>query len=558
MQAANNGRVEMTMQMPQPEDCVLPSMLDKRASERPDETFVLFDPEGDSWSYAETRRQGRRMAAALSQLDVKRGDKVLVWLPNSREILRVHLGAGYLGAVFVPVNLAYRGASLEHVIRDSGAELLICHSDLVSRITKETPLAKLRKMVIVGGTEACMAEIEQLSESALTADTEEFPEPVPALKPWDVHAICYTSGTTGASKGVLCTHLHTTILGRTNLKFCGSDDRFFLNLAYFHLAGPLILLGSLAVGISFVLQRAFQTKTFWDDLRRTNATCTYLMGSMSTFLLKQPEHEGDRDNPLRYVWQQPLSHDHAEFSRRFGVTIHTQIDMTETAAAIGSGPIPTDRTMGTGYVGSIRDTWPRYEARLVDENDVEVAVGKVGELVVRCDVPWVITPGYHNRPDATAAVWRNGWFHTGDMLRQDGNGDFFFVDRNKDSIRRRGENISSAELESEILRHSTVADAAAVSVKNEIDDEEVLVVIAPSPGCMIDFVELTNFLIERVPHYMVPRYLRVIPQLPYSDTNKVQKAKLREQGITTDTWDREAAGIRVKRELIGSEASSSK
>lgn len=550
----NANQVEvmgMPTEMPPREECVLPAMLDRRAAEKPDDAFVLFDPEGDSWTYAETRRQGRRTAAALAKLGVRRGDRVLVWLPNSREILRIHLGTGYLGAVFVAINLAYRGASLEHIIRDSGADLLICHSDLVGRITAETALSKLKRLVIVGGNETCVAEIEQFREDVLRSESEEFPEPSPALQPWDIHAICYTSGTTGASKGVLCTHLHTTVLGRTNLKFCGEDDRFFLNLAYFHLAGPLILMGSLAVGISFVLQRAFHTSTFWEDLRRTKATCTYLMGSMSTFLLKQPPSDSDGDNPLRYVWQQPLSHDHAEFTRRFGVTIYTQIDMTETAAAIGSGPVPSDRTMGTGYVGRLRDTWPRYEARLVDENDCEVATGKVGELVVRCDVPWVITPGYHERPDATAATWRNGWFHTGDTLRKDENGDYFFVDRSKDSIRRRGENISSAELETEVLRHEAVADAAAVAVKNELDDEEVLLVVAPRSTRSIDVVELTNFLITRVPHYMVPRYLRIVPQMPYSDTNKIQKGKLREQGITADTWDREAAGIKVKREVIG-------
>lgn len=551
MNTPNPQGNDMSSQMPLPEDCVLPVMLDRRAAERPDEPFVLFDPEGDSWTFAETRRQGRRMAAALSRLGVRRGDRVVVWLPNSRDILRIHLGTGYLGAVFVPVNIAYRGASLEHVIRDSGADLMICHSDLVGRIIEETELSKLTKMVIIGGDETCVAKIEQFREDVLRCEDEDFPEPVPALQPWDVHCICYTSGTTGLSKGVLCTHLHTTVLGRTNLKFCGQDDRFCLNLAYFHLAGPLILLGTLAVGMSFVMQRAFQTKTFWDDLRRTGSTCTYLMGSMSTFLLKQPPREDDRDNPLRYVWQQPLSHDHAEFSRRFGVTIYTQIDMTETTAAVGSGPIPTDRTMGTGYVGRLRETWPRYEARLVDENDCEVPVGKVGELVVRCDVPWVITPGYHERPDATAAAWRNGWFHTGDMLRLDENGDYYFVDRNKDSIRRRGENISSAELETEVLCHASVADAAAVAVKNELDDEEVLLIVSPSANSTIDVLELTNHLIARVPHYMVPRYVRVVPQMPYSDTNKIQKAKLREQGITADTWDREAAGIKVKRELIG-------
>lgn len=533
------------------EDCVLPLMLDKYAEDQGDKTFVLFEPEGDSWTYAQTRSEARRTAAAFSRLGVSRGDTVLVWLPNSRDILRIHLGLSYLGAIFVPVNLAYRGGTLEHVIRDSSAKLMVCHADLVKRLVEDLDLSKLEMAVVLGGEVECEAQLKLVNEEVLLSKDEAFPALETALEPWDPHAIVYTSGTTGKSKGVICTHLHSTVLGRTNLKFCDSTDRFLLNLAYFHLAGPLVVFGALATGASFVLQREFHTKKFWDDVRRTGSTATFLMGSMTTFLLKQPKQTNDSDNPLKSVWQQPLSREHVEFSRRFGVSIYTQIDMTETAAAIGSGPVSTECSMPAGYVGRLRDIWPRYEARLVDEFDREVPVGEAGELIIRCDVPWVITPGYHCRPDATAEAWRNGWFHTGDALRRDAEGNYYFVDRTKDSIRRRGENISSAELESEVLRHESVADAAAIAVTNEIGDEEAMVVVVASPGYQIDPLVLTRYLIERCPHYMVPRYIRVIDQLPYSETKKVQKAKLRETGITPGTWDREAAGILVKRELIG-------
>lgn len=540
-----------TSALPSKDRCVLPAMLDRLAAAHGDKLFVLFDPEGDSWSYSQTQREGRLTASALHRLGVRRNDNVLVWLPNSPEILRVHIGLSYLGARFVGVNLAYRGASLEHIIRDSGATLLICHIDLLNRIESDLDTADLNTIVVVGGTGTCSKPIAIHSEDALRAEEDNFPAPTPEIEPWDVHAIVYTSGTTGPSKGVTCTHVHTLVHGQTSLQCCDSSDRFLLNLAYLHMAGPLVTFGALAIEGSFVMQREFRTSTFWDDVRRTGSTCTFLMGSMSTFLLKQPPTADDKNHPLRTVWQQPLLQDYREFSKRFGVSLFTQIDMTETAGSIVFGPLSHDEPMKTGFVGRLRTSWPRYEVRLLDENDQEVGVGEVGELAVRCDVPWVITPGYHNRPDATAAAWRNGWFHTGDALRQDADGNYYFVDRKKDSIRRRGENISSAELEAEILKHEVVSDVSAVSVRNGLEDEEVLVVMSLKPGTTLDFVSFTNYLVQKVPHFMVPRYMRIVDTLPYSETKKVQKAKLREQGVTPDTWDRERAGIIVKRESIG-------
>lgn len=537
--------------LPRREDCVLPAMLDKRAAEIGDKTFVLFDPDGESWTYAEARQHARTTATALARLGVQRGDTVLAWLPNGKEIVSLHLGIAYLGAIFVPVNLAYRGGTLEHVIRDSGAKLMVCHADLVDRLTTETDVSHLATIVVVGGNATCGANVTQLDETALKADVVDFPEPQPKIEPWDVHSIIYTSGTTGPSKGVQCTHVHTLVHTMATLEFFGAEDRFLMNLMYIHMAGPLVTVATLAAGASMVILREFRTSTFWETIRRTHSTCTFLMGSMSTFLLNQPPRDDDADNPLKAVWQQPLAHDHMAFARRFGVTLYTQVDMTEAAGAIYSGPVATDRTMPIGYVGRARRGWPGYHVRLVDEFDRVVPIGAVGELALRCDTPWVITPGYFQRPDATAAAWRNGWFHTGDALRQDADGNYFFVDRTKDSIRRRGENISSAELEAEVFRHACVADVAAISVKNELDDEEVLIAVVPKVGATLDPLDLTRFLIERVPHYMVPRFIRIMSQLPYSDTNKIQKAKLREYGIGAGVWDREAAGVIVKRESIG-------
>ena len=184
---------------------------------------------------------------------------------------------------------------------------------------------------------------------------------------------------------------------------------------------------------------------------------------------------------------------------------------------------------------------------MVDENDYECPPGVIGELVVRVDQPWEVSMGYLNQPGATAQAWRNGWFHTGDLVKQDDDGNFFFVDRLKDAVRRKGENISSLEVESEILSFPAVAEVAVVGVPSEHGEEEILAVVAAKPDGQIDTKELVEHLVPRMPHYMVPRYIRLVDHLPKTPTNKIQKYEIRAEGVTEDTWDREAAGITLKR-----------
>jgi crotonobetaine/carnitine-CoA ligase len=264
---------------------------------------------------------------------------------------------------------------------------------------------------------------------------------------------------------------------------------------------------------------------------------------MIPFLLKEPPSPRDRDHPLRHVVMVPLSDDAQAFAERFGVDVYTTFNMTETSCPIVSERNPRVRgTCGRPRAG--------VEARIVDENDCEVAPGEVGELILRTDVPWAMNHGYHKNPQATAQAWRNGWFHTGDAFRYDSDGNFFFVDRLKDAIRRRGENISSFEVEAELMAHPAVREAAAVAVPSEHSEDEVLAVVAPVAGQSVDPAELLGFLLPRMPHFMVPRYVRVLPELPKTPTQKVQKNLLRADGVTPDTWDREAAGIRVRRQRL--------
>jgi crotonobetaine/carnitine-CoA ligase len=535
--------------IPPREVCVLPAMLDDQAGRRGDKPLILF--EGDeAWTYAEARTVGRRTAAALQALGIRRGEPVLVWLPSTSTIVRVHFGLSYMGGIFVPINLSLRGGTLEHIVRNSEAKTIICHAELLDRLAV-IELGQLERVVVVGGEPEGDLPLKYLPEETLWGEEAGFSEPQPPIQPWEPHGIFYTSGTTGPSKGVISPHLHTAVMGKRALRFFQEDDRFLINLPYYHLGGALVPHAVLGFGASMALMKDFSTSTFWQEVRRLEATCCFILGAVAKFLMNQPRRDDDSDNPLRTVIQQPLPSYAAEFSERFGVSLYTQLDMTEMGPAVMS-PLITDQTFAHGYCGRVENEWGNFEVRIVDEHDFELPHGQVGELVVRCDMPHVISPGYWAMPEATAKVWRNGWFHTGDTLYRDEEGNYYFVDRTKEAIRRRGENISSAEVENEALAHPEVRNAAAVATESDMGEQEVLLIVEIDADSRLTQRELLEFLVPRMPHFMVPRYIRFMEKMPYTETHKIQKLRLREEGIRAPgVWDRESEGIKIKRQVIG-------
>ncbi|MGZ6022946.1 MAG: AMP-binding protein, partial [Rhizomicrobium sp.] len=403
--------------------------------------------------------------------------------------------------------------------------------------------AALDTLVTVSGSASPALEgIRCLAEDALSAATAEPAEPPRAVMPWDTHAIIYTSGTTGPSKGVLSSYRHLAATTEA-LDTVTSQDRALVNLPLFHVGGTSGVYRMLIRGGSIALVEAFDTDTFWDTVRKTGTTTMTLLGAMIPFLMKAPPTPRDRDHGLRQAIMVPLAEDAPEFTARFGVDIYTVFNMTEISCPILSEKNPAiSKTCGRVRVG--------FEARVVDDHDLEVPHGTVGELMVRADEPWTMNHGYNANPEATARAWRNGWFHTGDAFRRDEAGNFFFVDRMKDAIRRRGENISSFEVEAEIVAHPKVRETAVVGVPSEFGEDDVMAVVAPVPGADIDPLEIISFLTPRLPHFMVPRYIRLMADLPKTPTQKIEKHVLRSEGITQDTWDREQAGIRLKREKL--------
>ncbi len=514
-------------------------LMDRFERECPDKIYIEFGDNGEQWTYRDLRTMVIQTAIGLQQLGVSQGDHVLVWMPNSREHLRVFFAINYLGAVFVPINTAYKGAVLAHVIDNADARLAIVHADLAPRL-EDVPLASLKAAVVVGERRPCPGLQTHFYADVLLPKSGTLAPLTRPIEPWDPQSIIYTSGTTGPSKGVLSSYLHIyTNAGPETWTCVTGEDRFLVNMPLFHIGGMGVVFVMFVRGGSVSFIERFDTATFLDTVRRTKTTATFLLGVMASFLEKLPERADDADTPLRLVFMVPLAGDIAAFSKRFGCEVYTIFNMTEISTPIISEPNPLVRgTCGKQRTG--------VDVRLVDGNDCEVPIGTVGEMLVRTDRPWGMNSGYYKNPSATAAAWRNGWFHTGDAFRKDAEGYYYFVDRIKDAIRRRGENISSFEVEADVLAHPAVREVAAIGVPNEMSEEDVLVVVAPVEGHLIDPAALLDFLRPRMAHFMIPRYVRVLPELPKTATSKVMKHELRQQGVTADTWDREAAGIQVK------------
>jgi carnitine-CoA ligase len=537
------------LHFPTREECVLPELLAARAAATPDRPLLLFEEE--TWTCAQAAREAWRTANGLrAHCGVEPGDYVSVWVPTSPDVLRAWFGTNAAGAVYAPLNLSARGSYLEHTMKIAESKVLIAHRGLVERLAG-LELPHLETVVLVGG-EADVElpwptiTIEQLLDGA----ADERPALSRPVEPWHDLSLIYTSGTTGPSKGVRAAHAAFWNYAHCFVTpYVDESDRYLQPLPMFYTAGTGITYSMLLAGGSVAYPGGFSTKSFWDDVRRFEATITIVIHGMVSVMLDRPPSPDDADNPLRTVYMGPLLRP-KEFAERFGVSLYTAYGMSEVPVPIVSALDPEDERS----CGRAADP-VRYELRLVDEHDIPVPRGTPGELIARHSLPWMINSGYKNMPEATANAWRNGWFHTGDQFVQDEGGNFFFIDRMKDVIRRRGENISSFEVEAEVLSHPLVKDAAAVAVQNpsvdeSVSDEEVKIVVVLEDGATLDPVELVEYLAKRMPRHWVPRFVEYTAELPRTESHKLKKGELRDAGVTPETWDREQAGIVYRREVL--------
>ena len=537
-----------------------PDVLRHRAGTHGDRTYLDVPSTGEAYTYAETLELAERVARGLLGAGGTPGDRLLIMLPNCSAYVLAWLGSSLAGMAEVPINTAYRGTFLEHQASTVAPRLALIHPDYAARFAESAgAVATVQRFYLAGSDgDGRAAAAAMLREAGFAvSDWEELlaPEPrsaagLPAVRHSDLGSVFFTSGTTGLSKGVMMPHAHMHLFADQCVSLTRLSDAdvymsagpLFHGNSHFLAAHPALIAGA-----RYVLQERFSASAWAGQIRDCGATVTNFVGVMMDFVWQQPARPDDADNDLRCVFAAPTASGILDaFKRRFGVEAFVEVfGLTETCMPILS---PYGEERPPGAAGLANADW--FDVRLVDpETDEEVAVGELGELVVRARHPWTQSVGYYNMPAETQEAWRNLWWHTGDGLRRDAEGWYYFVDRLKDAIRRRGENISSYEVEQALLGHPAIAEVAVVAVPadQEAGEDEVLAVIVPEPGVEIDAPDVWAFADRRLPYFAVPRYLRFIPELPRTPSEKVRKVELRAAGTGAGTHDRGPAPRRRPR-----------
>lgn len=489
--------------------------------------------------------RGERVAYALAEAGLKNGDRVALQCGNRAEFLEVLIGCALAGMVLVPVNTASRGSQLAYYVKNSRARIFITESALINQLEN----AHAVDSDAIDGLEAIWS-VDAFARGGRLSRLCLMPQPTGAgqlrasdLNPAADALVMYTSGTSGPSKGVLCSHAQLYWWGHYSLKNIGirSDDVLYTCLPLFHVNALNTFYQAILSGGTMVVGERFSVSRFYEDLRQANATVTFLLGAMVPMLLSRQPDASERGHRVRVALAPGASEQHYEsFESRTGILVLDGYGSTESNFVICT-PISQRRP---GWMGKVV---PGFEARVVDEHDNELPNGTAGELVLRNQEPFAFSSGYFEMPDKTTEAWRNLWFHTGDRVVRDDAGYLRFLDRIKDSIRRRGENISSFEVEQALVSHPSVADAAAYAVPSELAEDEVMCALVLHEGQAFEPLKLIEWCEQRLPYFAIPRYLRSMGELPKTENGKVQKYKLRAQGNTDDTWDLAASGHVVKR-----------
>ena len=521
-----------------PAERTVPAMLARQAERFGGKPLVSSG--GQSWTYAQALAEAGRFGATLRAAGIERGDRVALICSNRLDFLRAFLGCAWIGAVSVPINTASRGHQLQHILSNSAARLLIVegafagnldHLDMAAlpletiwTIDAETPLrfGKIVSAPVPTSTDICEAE---------------------TMRPRDMLTILYTSGTTGPSKGVCCPHAQYFWWGANTaaLLGLGRADVLQSTLPLFHTNALNTFFQALLMGVSVTYEKRFSASDFYAALKRSDATATYVLGAMVPILLSRPRGPEERAHRVTVALAPGVpARFHTEFTERTGIHLIDGWGSTETNFVLGT---TTDKTR-PGTMGPVFDG---FQARVVDGDDNDVPDGTPGELLVRADHPYAFATGYFGAPEKTVEAWQNLWFHTGDRVIREADGYYRFVDRIKDAIRRRGENISSFEVEQVLLSHPAVAIAAAFPVRSSLAEDEVMVAVVLHPGQSLAALDLIKYCEPLLPYFAVPRCVEFVEALPTTENGKVQKYKLSERGVSDATWDREAAGYKLKR-----------
>jgi crotonobetaine/carnitine-CoA ligase len=535
----------------------LPQILEHQARTAAERQFLQWTDRNPPLSYAETNRRANQLAHGLAALGVRKGDRVVIFMQNHLDFVLAWFGISKLGAVEAPINTAYRGSFLEHQVKICGAETAIVAEELLDRVQASIDKMPGLKRVIVWSPGGRAASLPQVGNCKVTHFADLFAandaNPGVAVAPNDLASILYTSGTTGLSKGVLMPHAQTYFFAEefSQMMKLTVEDTYHTAFPFFHAnAQFLSIYPTMICGGRVVMYERFSATEWIHQINDSGATAVNSIGVTLPFVFAQPPSPRDRTHKLKKIYSVPTPFDTLDALReRFGpLEFMEAYGQTEICHPFQT-PMELNAKRPKGAAGLLVDQW--YDVRVVDmETDQEVPEGQIGELVVRHKEPWTLNAGYSNMPEKTLEAYRNLWFHTGDGVKRDKDGWFYFVDRIKDALRRRGENISSFEVEEPIREHPAVADIAVVAAPSGVEggEDELKACVVLKPGARFSPEELIAWCDQRMPYFCVPRYVEYLDELPKTPTAKIQKVKLRETSIA-GAWDRVKAGYKLRDEL---------
>ncbi len=515
-----------------------------QAAQHGAQPFLLF--QDTVYTFAEVNCRVNELAAGLAKAGLQRGQRLAFYMSSAPEVIFLVLATNKLGAIWVPINTDYKGAWLRDTINSSRPTMLVSDAEHLPRLQEVLASLSVAALVLHGGHESVPGAIS--FDTLYMAGAGE-PD-MSALRAGDTCAVLWTSGTTGKAKGVMQSHNVWFNASYANNEECqygiAADDVIYTVLPMYNSAvWVTAIFRALFAGVPLAIDPGFSVKTFWQRVDFYGATQCFTLGAMHMFLWDAPAQEDDAAHSLRKLMAVPMPPAvAAPFCQRFGLQLLPQ-GLGQSEAMRLLAPV-SGRTQPPGSCGSVV---PGLEARLVGDDGQDVPLGEPGELWVKPLWPHFIFNGYFDNPDATAAAYDGAWYKTGDMLKRNANGYYFFSDRKKDAVRYKGRNISTFEVELAVRRHSSIADCAAFGVQSEEleSEQEIMLDVILKPGQALQAVELAQFINDNAPYFFVPRYIQFVESLPYTPTNKVQKFRLRERGVTPTTWDARAAGFKAQR-----------
>lgn len=519
--------------------------LDRAVAAHPDR--ILLDFAGELYTYSDVDRLSTRLAHSFEALGVRAGQTVVTMLGNNIDAVVCWLAINKLCAVSVPVNTALRGEFLRHQIADAGAALVICEVDFLPRIAAVSAELPEMKQVLYRNTLAeqveCAALLAPLDAYRGDDDTPILTKPDPA----DLACLVYTSGTTGPSKGCMLSYNFMCNLARLQLRAgpATADDVTITPLPLFHMNALCVgIISNIMVGARVAIVERFSVSNFWPEVERSGATIASILGSMGGLLAQAADSDAMKRciGQIHTVRGNPFTEPtKAIWRERFGARQVGGNGYGLTEACVVTS------LAGGGYAapGSSGKRIPDFDVRIVDDMDRELPANTPGEVVVRPLRPDIMFQGYWRRPEDSLRVMRNMWFHTGDIGKFDDEGFFYFVDRKKDYLRRRGENISSFEMESAFAKHPAILEVAVHAVPSDKGEDDVKVTAILRDGASLKAEDLFRWSTDVVPYYALPRYIEFRTSMPKNPQGRVLKYQLRDEGKTSDTWDWEETDIKV-------------